>query len=291
VFDFRYHALTIVAVFLALLVGLLLGVAIGDKGLVSSAETSLRSNLRSEIRDANARADDLRGELGERTRFERAAYGPLVANRLPGVRVGIVALGGLSGGTVRNVRDALKGTGAETLTSVSVVHEPLDRAALASAAAGTRYESLSSDDSLLQAFGFRIGTQFVQGGSLLTRVRAALLGPYSGTLTGLDAVILEKRTNKDLKGDDAAAVSEFEQGLINGMTRFGTPVVGIERSDADPSQVGWYTDRDLASVDNVDQLPGRAALVLALASRRKGAFGFKPSAETPVPLGVGPAGL
>jgi len=37
-FDFRYHALSLVSVFLALVLGLLLGVAIGDRGLVSSAE-------------------------------------------------------------------------------------------------------------------------------------------------------------------------------------------------------------------------------------------------------------
>jgi hypothetical protein len=34
--NFRYHALSLVAVFLSLVIGLLLGVAIGDKGLVSS---------------------------------------------------------------------------------------------------------------------------------------------------------------------------------------------------------------------------------------------------------------
>jgi ABC-type proline/glycine betaine transport system permease subunit len=33
-FDFRYHALSLVAVFMALVIGILLGIAIGDKGLV-----------------------------------------------------------------------------------------------------------------------------------------------------------------------------------------------------------------------------------------------------------------
>ena len=34
-FDVRYHALSLAAIFIALVVGLLLGVAIGDKELVS----------------------------------------------------------------------------------------------------------------------------------------------------------------------------------------------------------------------------------------------------------------
>ena len=44
VFDFRYHALSLVAVFVALVLGLLLGVAIGDKGLVSSAENNMQAS-------------------------------------------------------------------------------------------------------------------------------------------------------------------------------------------------------------------------------------------------------
>ena len=60
-FDFRYHALSLVAVFLALVVGLLLGVAIGDQGLVSSAERDIRNSLRADVRDARAEADRLRG--------------------------------------------------------------------------------------------------------------------------------------------------------------------------------------------------------------------------------------
>jgi Copper transport outer membrane protein, MctB len=52
VFDFRYHALSLVSVFLALVLGLLLGVAIGDKGLVSSAEHDVRASLRGDVRKA-----------------------------------------------------------------------------------------------------------------------------------------------------------------------------------------------------------------------------------------------
>ena len=47
-FDFRYHALSLAAVFIALVVGLLLGVAIGDKELVSGARQELRDSLRAD---------------------------------------------------------------------------------------------------------------------------------------------------------------------------------------------------------------------------------------------------
>ena len=65
VFDFRYHALSLVAVLVALVVGLLLGVAIGDSGLVSSAERRIRADLRADVRAAEPARDDLQATLAQ----------------------------------------------------------------------------------------------------------------------------------------------------------------------------------------------------------------------------------
>ncbi len=51
------------------------------------------------------------------------------------------------------------------------------------------------------------------------------------------------------------------------------PVVGVEHVDADPSQVPWYRDHGLSTVDNLEQTAGQAALVFLLASNTDGAFG------------------
>ena len=44
--DYRYHALSLAAVLLALAVGVLIGVAIGDSNLVSSAKSGIVHDLR-----------------------------------------------------------------------------------------------------------------------------------------------------------------------------------------------------------------------------------------------------
>src|SRR2546430_7700193 len=106
-FDFRYHALSLVAVFLALMIGLLLGVAIGDKGLVSSAERNVRASLRHDVRRAEAQSAQLRGQIADHKRFEEAVYPLLVENRLGGQRVGLIGLGDLPDDTIRAARQAL----------------------------------------------------------------------------------------------------------------------------------------------------------------------------------------
>lgn len=274
--NFRYHALSLVAVFLSLAIGLLLGVAIGDKGLVSSAERDVRASLRHDVRDAQAQRDDARAQLAERQRFEQEAYPALVGGRLTGRRIALIELGGASDRLWNLTKDALQGSGAR-LTSVSVVREPLQLAELAAAARGTRYEQLAEQPDLLHPFAARVGIQFTHGGRLLRLVRSDLLLQGSGTLDGADGVVVVRSTPQ-LEGADADAVETFEDGFVHGLRAQDVPVVGVETTDAESSQVEWFKSHELSSVDDLDDLIGRAALVYALAGQR-GSFGVKASAD------------
>ena len=274
--NFRYHALSLVAVFLSLAIGLLLGVAIGDKGLVSSAEQDVRASLRDDVRDAQAQRDDALDTLQERQQFERDAYPALVGNRLAGSRIALIELGAPSDRMWDLTKEALQGSGAR-LVSVSVIREPLQLEQLATAAHGTRYERLVDEPELLHAFATRVGIQFVDGGRLLRQLRRDLLQQGSGTLDGADGVVVV-RNAPDLDGDEAEAVETFEDGLMRGLRARDTPVVGVETTDAEDSQVEWFKGHELSSVDDLDDPIGRAALVFALAGQR-GSFGVKPSAD------------
>ncbi len=284
-FDFRYHALSLAAVLIALVVGLLLGVAIGDSNLVSSAEKKFRDDLRSDVEAADRRADRLSGQLDDarddQAVFEREAYPLLVDDRLGGARVGLVFLGAPSDEIAGHVRDALAGTGGR-LWFVGVVREPLDLRGLAGRADGTRYARLDRDARLLEPFGVRMGTQLAAGGKLVRAVRPSLLRSFNGSLRPLDAVVVVRRSPGDVEGDAKDALDRFERGLLRGMTAANVPVVGAETRSTEPSQVRWYRDRGLSSVDSIDTVAGRAALVFTLEGTH-GAFGVKDTADALLP--------
>jgi hypothetical protein len=284
-FDFRYHALSLVAVLVALGIGLLLGVAIGDKELVSSAKQDLVKDLRGDVRNANARADQLQGDLRRRDDFETQAYPALVRETLTGERIGLVFLGSSSSDVYDGVRAALQGTGAE-LGFVGVVREPPDVDALAAHAGDTRYAQLGDDGDLLGPFAERVGHGLVLPGELAKAERSTLMTSFSGELRGVDAVIVYRTPARP--GDkDADAVRALEEGLVAGMRDAGVPVAGVETTGTDPSQIGWYRDRGLPSVDNVDHVAGRAALVFVLSGDADGTYGEKGSAEGLLPRVVG----
>jgi len=279
-FDFRYHALSLVAVFLALMIGLLLGVAIGDRGLVSGAERNLRGSLRADVRRSRAQSADLRSQLIEQRRVQQAVYPLLVEGRLSGQRVGLIGLGSLPDSTIRRTRAALTDTGAR-LTAVTVIREPVPAAAIS----GEGASATPPNPATLKRFGTQVGTAFVRGGTLIRQVQRSLLVSSSGQLTGMTAVVLS-RAARDENSPEAAGTNAFELGLVNGLTAGGTQVVGVESTTTAPSQIRWFNDRRLASVDNLEQPVGQAALVFTLAGAN-GAYGTKDTAQALLPNAAG----
>ncbi|HEU0317352.1 MAG TPA: copper transporter [Solirubrobacteraceae bacterium] len=283
-FDFRYHAVSLAAVLIALAVGLLLGVAIGDANLVSNAEKHIENSLRGEINQARGDAAQVRAQLGFRAQYESAVYPRLVAGRLRGKRIGMIFLGQPSNQLSDLARAALGPTGAQ-IVLVAVIRDPVDASALANEAAGTRYAALAGDPGLLGEFGVRMGVQLVAGGRLLGRVQRALFSSYNGAIERLGGVVLVRAPGAVdpavQKGND-----QFENGLASGLGASGVPVVGVETSATSPSQIPWYTDKSFASVDDLDDIAGSTALVDALAGAR-GAFGRKPTATAVLPPSAG----
>jgi Copper transport outer membrane protein, MctB len=279
-FDFRYHALSLVAVFLALMIGLLLGVAIGDQGLVSSAERNVRDSLRKDVRSANARSADLRRELGDRDRVDEALYPLLVEDRLAGQRIGLIGLGDLPDSTIRSIRDALDNTGAR-LSGVAVIGEPVP----AGAARSVKGASDPPTNGDYGRLGRQLGADLVLGGKQTNGLSQSVFSSSSGKIDELNGVIVF-HAPRDLSGDDAATTDAFETGLVDGLTSGDAEVTGIEETDTEPSQIQWYKDRGLPSVDNVDTLAGHAALVFVLLGAN-GSYGEKDSAQALLPNSTG----
>lgn len=288
-FDYRYHALSLAAVLLALAVGVLLGVAIGDSDLVSSARNGIVSNLRSEVSEAHRHADQLQQSLGAEEELGGDLYTIAVHGLLSNRNIGLVFLGEPSDQVNRLVREAVTQGGGE-LAMVVAVREPLDLAGLAREAgaipAGARYTALASTPALVRQFGLRIGVQLVSGGQLLTRVRSRLLSAFDGQLGKLDGLVVMRSEPDGLEGEQSRVASEFEAGLITGVTRKEVPAVGVELGAGEPSQIPWYKSQGISSVDDLDWLGGRAALTFALAGSH-GAYGRKPSADALLPRVVG----
>jgi hypothetical protein len=285
-FDYRYHALSLAAVLLALALGVLLGVAIGDSNLVSSAKSGIVHNLDSEIGQARQQAGQLQSRLSAEEAFANGLYPLAVHELLAGRTIGLVFLGGSSDQVDSLVRTAVAQAGGD-VTTVVAVREPPDLSGLAREASGTHYVSLATSTRVLERFGELIGRQFVSGApqiqrELIGRVRATLLSAFDGQLTRLEGVVVMRAQPSGMSAAQSEASTALESGLLAGVAGAGVPAVGVELSATDPSQIPWYKGRSISSVDDLDELAGQAALDYALAGDR-GTFGAKATAEALLP--------
>ena len=276
-FDFRYHALSLVAVFLALGIGILLGVTIGDS-LVSEADRSLRNSLREDLSAAREAAAEGREGVERRERLIEESFDTLAGTQLAGQRVAIVATGSLPDSVRKSVGDSVDASAGE-VDSVSVFALPDEAAEIGEAVGGT----LDGDADLAESAGRRMGLAIVRGTRVAEELQDALPERFEGDWQGADAAAFYRSP----PADDASraerdARGAFEAALVKTMEEEGAQVVGVEETRTNPSQVGWYKDRDAASVDSVDSWAGRYALVLALAGE-DGAFGLKDSADRVIP--------
>jgi hypothetical protein len=280
-FDYRYHALSLAAVLFALAVGVVIGVAIGDSNLVSSAQNGIVHNLRSEVSASQHSLEQVGSKLSEAEQLGTDLWPFAVHGLLNERSIGLVFLGGSSDTIDTYVRDGV-GEAGGAVKGVVAIREPLDLGGLAAQASGYRYSALASDPALVRQFGVRIGKQLVEGGQLLERVQGGLLSSNDGELGKLEGLVVVRSDPADMSPEAAKSTAAFESGLIAGALSTGVPLVGVETGGTEPSQVPWYKAEQLASVDNVDTVAGRAALAFALAGDR-GAYGAKPSAEALLP--------
>ncbi|HTD58717.1 MAG TPA: copper transporter [Solirubrobacteraceae bacterium] len=285
-FDYRYHALSLAAVLFALAVGVLIGVAIGDSNLVSSAQNGIVRNLRSEVRESQHSLEQVGSRLSQAEALAGELWPFAVHEVLAGRSIGLVFLGDSSDKIDSLVRGGV-GEAGGSVKAVVAVREPLDIGGLAAQAGGTRYTALASDPTLVRQFGVRIGKQLVGGGHLLERVHTRLLSSYDGQLGKLEGLVVVRSDPTGMDAQAAKTTAEFESGVIEGVAAEGVPAVGVELSSTEPSQVPWYKAENLASVDDLDTIGGRAALALALAGDH-GNYGAKPTADGLLPSVVSP---
>jgi hypothetical protein len=279
-YSARYHATSLIAVFLALAIGILIGAEFGGDTL-NSTRRNLEHSLVGNLQDARDRADQLSGELGRANEFAGHVYPVLVRDQLKGHRIGLIALGDLPGDVSGSIEEALGPTGGH-LVGVGVVREPVDLHALAGDLAKTRFADIDENPDTLTAFGVGLGRQMVRGGTLLEQVRGHLFSRASGNFGALDGVIVVRDQPEGMGPLQRGSAGNFESGLMSGILATKTPTVGVESSTAESSSISFFQGNDVSSVDDVDLVAGRLATVFALLGA-EGSFGIKGTADRLLP--------
>jgi Copper transport outer membrane protein, MctB len=279
-FDLRYHVASLAAVFLALILGILVGVGIDRGGFVSKAERKVLNDRIAEAesrRDAAAkRANELEEEQRATREYVTDTYPLLVKNRLAGKRIVLVSVGAMDARVRSSVVRALADAGASPPLRVRSVKVPIDDTALDASLEGRPSLAQYVGSDRVTDLGQALGEELVLGGKtplwdlLSTQLVEERIG---GGRAPADGVVVMRSVDPQ-QGQTA----RFLDGLYSGVAGAGEPAVGVETSTAAPSAVPAFERAALSTVDSVDKLSGRLALVLLLAGGEPGHYGLRRTA-------------
>jgi hypothetical protein len=274
VFDLRYHAVSLAAVFIFFVIGILVGVGISGRGVLGEGE---RLGLEVRIEQAEQERDEAERRLAEQEaleEYERETYPAVMEGRLADRRVGVLYVGSAEGavaGAIQETIDRADGT----LTRMRALRLPI--------ATGELLRTVTDDPdapNTVEDLGRALAAEFVDGGEtpLWDAVATVVVEERDGgSSQPLDAVVIA-RTVDPQRGQTA----RFLAGLYAGLAGAGVPVVGVETTDDDPSATATYESHGFSSVDHVDTPPGRVALAVLLEEGGpRGSYGTKDD-DTPV---------
>jgi Copper transport outer membrane protein, MctB len=279
-YSARYHATSLIAVFLALAVGILIGAEFGGDALTQTRK-NLENSLVGNLQDARSHVEELDGELGRADEFDEKVYPVLTRDRLQGKRIALVAFGGLPGEITSGVEDALGSTGA-TLVGVGVVREPVELESLAEQLSNTRFAEVRTAPEQLTELGTGVGRQIVIGGTLPEVVRGQIFSRASGEFGALDGVIVVRDQPEGMGPVQRSTANQLETSMLAGITATLVPTVGVESTSTEPSSISFFQSNDLSTVDDIDTTAGQLALVYVLAGD-EGSYGVKSSADRLLP--------
>ncbi|HEX3811499.1 MAG TPA: copper transporter [Mycobacteriales bacterium] len=253
--DFRYHIVSLISVFLALALGIVVGTTQLNGAVLSDLRHQVKG-LKSDKHNLQQDTRTLQGQIKGGDAFAKSVAPAVVANKLSGASVLVVAAPGASGATVDGVTSELKDAGATITAQAKLTADYIDP---------RRASDMKGYVTSALPAGFKLPTTDDAGvlaGALLADV-----------LTG--------------KADQKEPTDDERQQVLAG---FGTlNVVRLQETNVKPADYAVLVSSDAMTGDNPQaQAKTLAALGSALQQRTKGVLiaGNSASAESDGLLGV-----
>jgi len=302
VISFRYHVVSIVAVFLALAIGILLGSTFLNAGLADRLDSQVK-NLSASLDRERSAISDLQDQVQSATAYMQATLPSAVAGRLTGEPVVIVTDANVDLTALAAARHAVSAAGA-TVGGVVEIRptllsaDPADQTALAQILGVT---SASPPTDLIRRAAEALAQRLTQAPAagapdlLAALDSAGLLSVVDQTPAGLAGIGVPGQTVVIVSGgtqppavDPTTFLVALAEALV--ATQPPTPVVAAQPQDAAtafvPAIRASSVDGQLVTVDDVNLTPGQFSVVVGLQDLirdpgRGADYGLKPGATAP----------
>lgn len=284
--NIKYYVLTVVSIFLALAIGIYIGFMFDAQDILMSQKEDIVAQLEERFDYLEEENRTVREEISKVTKenelmkeFSKAIYGDVIKNKLIGLKIAIIETS--EDYIYKGISQTLESAGAEVVSITTIKNnfnsdpdlikktyeiimeeEVLDNNVFKKAIDKITEEIITGEDN-------KIIEAFKMEGLIET------IGEYN---TPIDYIVIAG--GKKEKDDTRFEI--IDKRIIDVCKRLNIPIIGIEKENVNFSYVDKYKNNRISSVDNVDTIIGKIALVLAM-DGRPGNYGVKSSAESLIP--------
>jgi len=277
-YNFRYHLVSLVAVFLALAIGLLLGTIVVERGLLDTQRDAIVEGLQNEFRLLADENGSLTQENVERESYMDDTLPVLIRGRLAEKTIVVMTNTGRTDG-LGATNDAISRAGGVVVT-VTFNEE------------GLGLDTPDVREALEAVMGAREPDQFTES------VVASLGSEWSQPLAVrpvTDALVASGAASMSEFPADAGAsgvvvMVAWEDGpdeialdLAQELGGIGLSALGVESSTRSDGVAAAAAGRGLAAVDDGSRTEGQYSLVFVLSGEASGFYGFGDNAQAPYP--------
>lgn len=289
--DFRYHVVSLAAVFLALAVGILMGAGPLQSQL-SNALGGKVGTLQERNDRLSAQLESARTEAGHDGEFIKQWSGQVNAKLLDGKKVGIVVFPGVNAGQVQVVGDALRAAGATVAGTAQLgngfISKDTEQYRASLAAQLGQYldpkpDASASPDAILSA---AVGSVLVKGpqAATISQILGAkenALATFADAQGGADSFVV-------ITGAGGGKVAASPSSLADLVASLGSPQIVVIGDAADAASYLALIREQGAPVTSIDSFPAQRALAsiapaLLTANGAEVALGSQSGASTLAP--------
>lgn len=305
--SFRFHLVSLVAVFLALGLGVLTGTTVLNRGIVAQLERQTEG-LSGQLEGFREEVADLQALRELWVAFGQEVMEPLLAGRLDGSQVLVIAQDGTDDGSIDGLLAALRAAttspdavlGPVFVTGRLALESESDRVELARIVGADASEEpevlraqaagLLADRLAFGPAGNQVLEEMLEAGFLVDegqRLEEANIRTLGGPAQVVVALAGGPATS-------ALSPDRFLVPLVEGLVFDDAPVAAGEPVDGEEEEPPFVqvlqSDGEVwarvATQDNVDQMPGQIGLVVAVEDLLDGVaghYGVKDGATRPFP--------
>lgn len=284
--NIKYYVLTIVSIFLALAIGIYIGFMFDAQDILMSQKEDIVTQLEErfdyleeENKMVKEEIEKVNKENNQIKEFNRAIYSDVIRDKLNGIKIAIIETS--DDYIYKGVSQTLELAGADVTSITTIKNNFYTDLDLLKENYEEENQIENVDNNIPNLSIDSIVQEIITGqdNKVIETFKAEGLIDANGEyITAIDYIVLAGGR----KEKDDTRFDTIDKKIIDICKKANIPVIGIEKESVDYSYIEKYKDNRISSVDNVDTIMGKVALVLAV-DGRPGNYGVKPSAESLVP--------